>query len=44
MLLLAVVSISRYYYDTMYWKKQEHLLPYNDINNNLKEIDVDNII
>ena len=44
MLLLAVISITLYYHDTRCWKKQKHLLPYNDTNNNLKWIDVDNII
>ena len=36
MLLLAVISITLYYHDTRCWKKQKHLLPYNDTNNNLK--------
>ena len=43
-LLLAVVSIGCFYYYTRYSKKQEHLLPYKDTINKLKEIDINDII
>ena len=43
-LLLAVISIGCHYFWPRYWKKPKHLLSYCDINNKLKEVNINSII
>ena len=43
LLLLVVICASCYFYHTNYQSKQKPLLPFHNINNKLKGIDINNI-